>query len=180
MSAYLSERHHPQFTALAPAEAQLVWNRITQRWPDDTRAVRQPPADGDELFDDCQLCGLDQVRVVLSVADLGNDTGRTVIEKLIGRPIIPWAASVEAKQDDPCDVCDGPAAQAARHRKQPPDTRIVLSVGPQPHTPGTLIHASYECWRVGDTVQQCRVRGVVRNGVRRDVLHGHVRLGAPR
>jgi len=191
----LQERHRPLFASLDSVETRFVWLHVARRWPRDTSHVTYPPVDPDELFATCQEAGLDHARVVLSLANL-NGAARPTIEKLIGHPILPWAESVEKKLEARGAVSRGATAGLAsgasslpgssrtayKTRAKPAkvDSRIVLSVKPQPHKPGTLMHASYECWVVGDTVQACRNRGVIATGVRRDVRRGHVVLGGPK
>jgi hypothetical protein len=193
----LQERHRPLFSTLAPEEAQFVWGHVRKKWgkylhdPDPT----DQPDDGDCLFDLCQSSGLDHARVVLSLANL-NGAARPVIEKLIGHPILPWAASVEEKLEARSGAAGrstGVGARGAttgatgakdacraRSSTAKADTRVVISVVPQPHKPGTLMYASYACWAAGDTVQTCRDRGVIAMSLRRDVRKGYVKLGAPK
>ena len=191
----LQERHRPLFAALDSSEVSFVWAHVHKRWPADTRQFTIPPADPEDLFVACKLSGLDHARVVLSLANL-NGAARPVIEKLIGHPILPWAESVEEKLQARSGASAGAIGGLAkgavalpsgvkeprRVRSKPAkvDSRVVLSVAAQPHRPGTLMHASYQCWVIGDTVQECKSRGVINMSVRRDVRRGYVVLGAPR
>jgi hypothetical protein len=200
MQTMLQERHRPLFAALAPDEVEFVWNQVHQRWPEDTRGFYLAVPDPYDLFTLCQTAGLDHARVVLSLANL-NGAARPVIEKLIGRPIRPWAATVEAetlareeargaaRQQGAQPAGTGPATTLPASRPAPlatsrapgkTDSRVVLAVAPNPYKGETAMRSGYECWRVGDTVQACRNRGMGRNNARRDVRRGYVQVGAPR
>lgn len=192
MITYLQERHRPLFESLTTPEIDFVWTCVTKRWPADTHAFTQPPVNPEELFTACKLSGLDHARVILSFASM-NGSARPVLEKLIGAPIKPWAASVEAAQETAAAAAgqgaSSPATQgraqghqglAAHRRPAKVDTRVVVAVAPQPHRVGSLMHTSYEHWSVGDTVQQCRDRGVIAMGARRDIRRGYVKVEAPR
>jgi hypothetical protein len=200
---HLQERHRPLFAALDPQEAQFVWTKVRERWPRDVDKTPDPsdmPDDGESLFDLCRTAGLDHARVVLSLANL-NGTARPTIEKLIGRPILAWGPSVEAAQEalqaarlsrrrvapgsgataqgpDPGRPGGGsPISGRASRTTQPKiDNRLVASVAPQPHRAGTEMYDAYLAWRVGDTVSECRERGVLARSLRRDVRRGYVVL----
>jgi hypothetical protein len=186
----LQERHRPLFATLTPSEVEYVWDQVTNKWRADVEeysngheVVVETP---DQLFETCRSVGLDHARVVLSFAGEGG-AARPIIEKLIGRPIVPWGPTVEAAQAEA-------AAARASGRPTPPgsppatrspttgpakrsDTRIVVWIrDANPHRAGCEMAISFDKWRVGETVQQCRDRGVSARNVRRDVRHGHVRL----
>jgi hypothetical protein len=181
----LQERHRPLFATLTPPEVEYVWDQVTNKWRNDTEKLERPST-ADALFNTCRDAGLDHARVVLSFAGENGDA-RPIIEKLVGRAIVPWGPTVEAAQAEaavarasgrpslpgsppvPRSPTTGPAKRS--------DTRIVAWVrDTNPHRAGCEMAISFDKWRVGETVQQCRDRGVSARNVRRDVRHGHVRL----
>ena len=175
----LSETYRPLFTSLTPPEVSLVWSAITNMWHLPNRV--SPPADPDSLFETCRNAGLDHASVVLSLAGR-NGPARSVIEKLIGKPIQHWAESVEAaKAEVSIQLAEAKkqgAEKLLRHRMmaRAADTRIVMSVAPQPYREGSMMHHYYQRWRVGDTVEACKQRGLPRWSVSRDIERGHVKV----
>lgn len=191
MTTQLQERHRSLFASLTLPEVELVWDRVAKRWIDEARSAKVPPDSPGSLFEVCRDIGLDHARVVLSLAN-ENGAARPVIEKLIGHPIKNWAASVEAELEAKAEAraisCvgkggpDGKLARADRGEAGPTvqprkvDTRLVVSVAPNPHRAGSDMASSYEKWRVGDTAQMCRDRGLIARSLRRDVRKGYVVL----
>lgn len=172
MRTLLQERHRPLFANLAPDQTALVWSRVTEAWPGDLRPFKdQCPVCGEELFEICRNAGLDHARVVLSMAREIEAPGVKAIEALVGHPILPWAASVEAATA---------LGQPARVVASPPprDTRVVVSVAPgNPHHPGSKAHADYAKWRVGKTIDELVQCGMSKRAARRGPRRGWVVLG---
>lgn len=182
MITCLQERHRPLFASLSDAEVMLVWHRVTMRW-DTCRPP--PPVNANELFEMCQAAGLDHARVVLSLADM-NGAARPILEKLIGKPIAPWAEAVTTAQGAAVAGIDRGAGAAPARAAKPlaivpspvkvADNRRVLAVKPNPYRLDTTVAITYLKWRVGDTVDQCKARGLTAQSVRRDVRRGYVTL----
>jgi len=172
----LQERHRALFSSLDHNQTTLVWDRVSKAYSTEFSKVGwPPPSNGGEVFEICREAGLDHARVVLSLARESDNFGRGTIEALIGRPIVPWAESVEAANGA------GLSYVVSKPQTKREDTRVVVSVIPNPHKKiGSQMQVDYAYWRVGDTVQECRDRGLSARSVRRDVRHGHVVLGAPR
>ncbi len=192
MMTQLQERHRPLFTSLTSMEAAFVWSKVCERWPGDVRkwiAGHQNRAQVDDpeiLFENCRGVGLDHARVVLSLANL-NGAARPVIEKLIGKAIVPWGPTVEAAQEAASAAGGDPVVARGRAESGPQrvargpsarvDNRVVVWVAENnPHRPGSEMAACFDLWRVGDTVQQCRDRGVIARSLRRDVRRGYIRV----
>lgn len=172
MKTMLQERHRPLFASLAPEQMALVWNRVVEAWPADMRKFlgSEPSSPGD-LFEVCREAGLDHARVVLSLAREIQPLGITAIETLVGRPILPWAATVEAEER----IRNPPKARPAPPPVKPPDARMVeLVQKPNPHREGTGMWKAYEKWEVGKTVGELTQRGMPARSIRRDVRHGYV------
>ena len=60
------------------------------------------------------------------------------------------------------------------------DPRVVEEVKPNPRKPGTAAWRYYECWKVGDTVDQCIARGLPPRYVGKCTRKGWVRIGSAR
>lgn len=175
MRTQLQERHRPLFASLDESQMHLVWDRVVAAWPGDMRKfVGSPPDSPGGLFETFRDAGLDHARVVLSLAREYEPFGRQVIETLVGHPIIPWAESVEARAPAP------PVKKTDAVVAKEPDARVVLEVAEaNPHREGTGAHKAYQKWRVGATIGELVQKGMPARSVRRDVRHGHVKLGAP-
>lgn len=182
MITRLQERHRPLFESLTQDEARYVFARVRARWPRDLCGVAvDAVTNGAALFDACRAAGLDQARVVLALASQRADV---ILEKLVGRPILPWATSVEAKLLAAEQAArpgqagrmrtSATAAQAAPVAPPAGAALVVKVVKVNPHKPHSLAEVSYRKWRVGDTVAQCRERGLLAISARRDVRRGYV------
>lgn len=186
----LQERHLPRFAGLTPPMIHRVVARVAHRWPDALPPGTPTPETGGALFDLCRGAGLDHARVVLALAGDPDDLGRAIVEQLVGREIVPWAASVEAAQSAAAAGHRGHGAplRATSRRidayatRRKADTRTVLSVADEcPHKAGTRAAASWQYWVVGRTVQECRDAGDMHPvDVRRDIFNGDVKVGPPR
>jgi hypothetical protein len=169
----LGEQHQPRFAGLSPEGAALVLSRLV-----DCGALRRTTPrveSGLELFEVCRLAGLDHAGVVLTLAAETNMVGLRALEQLVGRPISPWAESVEAARaqvEKP--PVRGVAAAAAAPR--PGDGQWVVAVRPNPKKPGSDTHARYAHWVVGRTVRECLAAGLTRADLAWDVTRGFVTL----
>jgi hypothetical protein len=175
MRTMLQERHRHLFSALAPEQMTLVWNRVVQAWPTDMRQfLATPPNNSGGLFEVCRDAGLDHARVVLSLATEYNAVGRGTIETLVGHPIVPWAATVEAEERlrNPPPVRSTVTPAIKVH-----DARVVISVAPNPHREDTGMYRAYQRWVVGAVVGDLLQRGMPSRSVRRDIRHGYVVVG---
>lgn len=185
----LEDRHLERFAALTHDQVEMVIASAGALWSHDTPGHPPPPdvpvylgsrrwpLAGEDAFHYCQGLGLDMALTILSLAGRPEATARGAVETLHGKPIVPWAASVEAAVAEP-QARRGPSGVAPRPAPAgKTDDRRVLRVAPCPHRDGTDAARSYAGWVVGDTVQACIGRGTTRRSVRRDVRAGHVEVG---
>jgi hypothetical protein len=170
----LQERHRPLFSALAPEQMTLVWDRVVRAWPTDMRQfLGTTPNSPEGLFEVCRDAGLDHARVVLSLATEYDTVGRGTIETLVGHPIVPWATTVAAENN-----LRNPPKLPPVYTQSLPDQRVVLSVNPvNPHREGTTAWAEYRRWVVGKTVDELLRGGMSRRAMRRGPRNGWVVLG---
>ena len=173
MRTILGERHQPRFEGLSPEGATLVLDRLVGCGALRRSAPRVQS--GGELFEVCRLAGLDHAGVVLTLAAETSVVGLRALEQLVGRPISPWAESVEARQalvEKP--PTRGVAAAAAAPR--PGDAQWVVAVRPNPKKPGSDTHVRYAQWVVGRTVRECLDAGLTRADLAWDVTRGFITL----
>ena len=170
MPTLLRERHRPFFMSLTEDQVALVFDRVTKTWPADFRTypMDHPPRAPVELFETCQRAGLDHARVVMAMATVSSDTGRSAIETLIGKPIEPWCPP------DPAPM----AAPVASHRPAAAptgDNRVVLEIkATNPHREGSTAWKEFNMWRVGATVGELLQKGLSRRGMRRGFRNGWI------
>lgn len=174
----LESRHLERFAALTEDQVRMVVASAGRLWTHDTPG--HPPAPlptveprlGEDAFHYCQALGLDMALTILSLASEPTAIARGAVEALHGKPILPWASSVEEAAGKPQEA-GGPNGGSKRALV---DDRVVVSVAPNPRKPDSEAGRAYVHWRAGDTVQACLDRGLTRRSVRRDVRHGHVVL----
>lgn len=179
MRTMLQERHRPAFAVLTPEQMDLVWGRVVTSWPADMRKfLGSPPSTPGELFETCRDAGLDHARVVLSLAMESNPLGRGTLEALVGRPIAPWAASVEAAQMiHHVNVNGDERPKKVAAPRSAPDTRVVVEVlEPNPHREGTAMWKAYKKWRVGASIVELSQTGMPARSIRRDIRHGYIKV----
>jgi hypothetical protein len=172
MRTILQEYHRSFFASLDPDQTELVWSKVIEVWPGDMRPFSSIcPTCGEDLFEFCRDAGLDHARVVLALAREHEPLGVGAIETLVGQPIKPWAASVQAKAGVPTPVA--PPPQVA-----PTDVRVVLSINiTNPHREGTTAWAEFNRWEVGKTMGQLIQKGMSRRAARRGPRNGWITLG---
>lgn len=186
MRTMLQERHRPLFSSLNHEQMDLVWQRVVQAWPADMRGfLGNPPDCPTKLFETCREAGLDHARVVLSLAREYDLVGRATIEALVGRPIVPWAATVEAARPAPPRPVkaqeDDEEGEGEESGGSHLDRMVVVSVNPvNPHREGTKAWREYNRWVVGKTVAELLQKGMSRRAARRGPRNGWVILEEPK
>ena len=173
----LTERHVPRFNLLDELEIERVQTRVLEQIGRPRARVAKAAAD---LVNFLQVHEFDMCRTILALARENDPVGRSALEKLCGRPIVPWSSSVEeriASGEVAADRRGKSSSNAARNpRTAPVDDRVVVWVKPNPRKPGTDAHEAYKGWVVGKTVSECMTAGVDARALRRDVRDENVKL----
>jgi hypothetical protein len=154
------EHYRTHFDALAADEQALLSAALEQRYPEDFSTDPSVP-----LWDRCELAGLDQGAVVMSIAREISIPGISAIEKLIGQPITRRAPQPTRTK-----------GQKRGRARRTIDNRVIVHVTPNPKKPGSASHARYESYEVGMTVTQALEAGVQSVDIAHDEAKGFIRL----
>lgn len=189
MTTTLQKQHLPKFAALTSEQIERVGKCVERAYgkPMNGFADWSIPT-GSDLFYACQTIGFDQAQVVLALAAESDIIGRGAIECLVGKPIAPWIPPSLSWHTP------GPLPLPLPHKKKAvlkvpivntpkaafgADLRVLISKADNPKTKGSLAWTRYELWKIGDTVQAARARGVTLSSVQKDINRGWLVLGPP-
>lgn len=91
----------------------------------------------------------------------------------------PHRAAPVARPTTPAEAQRSPVVPAATapSRPTPEDSRVVLTVAPNPKRAGSAAAARYAAWTPGHTIAQCLAAGLTRGDVRWDTDRGFVVVG---
>ena len=173
----LQERHRQYFNTLDRYMVQRVLLRMEQDRVIERRPVLHPEEyTGDWLFEFCRSQGLDHATVVLPMCREGDDIGRILIERLIGKPIHVWRPPPQTERPR---LKDGSLAV------RPPSgtftrDQVILTVIPNPKKAGSATWHRFAQYVPGRTVGELMERGVTRADILWDMDPGrkHIVLGS--
>lgn len=153
----IPEIHAHFFEGLDRVESLRVLHRLEQHRLVPMK-IRLMEENGEGLFELCRNEGLDHAAVVFSVASESDDIGRSIIEKLIGKPINVWQRPIYHRRTVAEERATPRPASTA-----PTGDMVVLSAVPQnPKKQGTATFERFKHWVAGRTVAQCLAAGLAK------------------
>jgi hypothetical protein len=176
MRTQLSEHHRALFVDMPTEQVSLLHSTLLARRTIPRELVSRRCQSGEDLFELARESGLDHAGVVLTLADSGSILGRALLERLVGRPILPWAETVRATQELQTPP---PPRGAARVVIRPEHNMVVVTVLPNPKKPGSAGYDRYSLWRPGILVSEAIASGVWPADVRWDLERRFIVLAPP-
>tara|TARA_R110000737_G_scaffold328482_1_gene343209 strand:- start:308 stop:814 length:507 start_codon:yes stop_codon:yes gene_type:complete len=162
------EAYTANFTALTPADALYLSIAVAARHESFVSEAGGEYESGEDLFNQCENCDLDQADVVMSLANDPSPLAVTIIEKLIGRPITrEIAKELRAAATAP---------RTPRPQVKKTDPRKIATVADNPKRAGSASHARYELYTVGDTVSEAIAKGLTAGDIKHDSGKGFITM----
>lgn len=158
------DKYRTNFESLSEDEAVLIATTIADRYPEPPTELPEEIT-GEGVFNMCEVRGLDQAAVVMSMARNATATGVSALEKLVGRPIQRRAATASK-----------PRAQRGPRPVLRDDRVIRVLVDKNPKKAGSRAHDKFALYRDGMTVSEYREAGGTADEIKWDAERSFIRV----